>query len=166
MKKFLLITLALAAMAGCTKWITSDTGDDSLTKDFKHTGCSPQTRGLYTDDPSLLTIKYENGCLRVTQTNAELNCAFKSRGLTCKVSIEDDIIHYNVVYEKEEEMVANCICLVEKMTSAVTGLEIGKKYTLDYSVLGFGLKPITFTFNKDLHQIYNVESMYDFVVIE
>ena len=166
MKKILLITLALAALAGCTKWNTPDSEENTLSKDFKHTGCAADTRGLYTDDPSLLTLKYENGDLRVTRTNAELNCAFKERGLTCKAYVEGNIIHYDVVYEKEENMVANCICLVEKMTSAVTGLERGQKYTLDYSVLGYRLKPITFTFNKDLYQIYDVESMYDFISIE
>ena len=49
------------------------------------------------------------------------------------------------------------------MTSAVTGLERGKEYIFQYSALGFGLKPITFTFDRNLHQIYDVESMYNYV---
>ena len=67
MKRTLLIMLALAAVAGCTKWNTPDSEENTLSKGFKHTGCSPVTRGLYTDDPSLLTLKYENGDLRVTR---------------------------------------------------------------------------------------------------
>ena len=146
MKRTLLIMLALAALAGCTKWNTPDSEENTLSKDFKHTGCAADTRGLYTDDPSLLTLKYENGDLRVTRTNAELNCAFKERGLTCKAYIE-----------------GNCICLVEKMTSVVTGLEKGKEYIFQYSALDFGLKPITFTFDSSLHKIYDVESLYNFI---
>ena len=166
MKRTLLIMLALAALAGCTKWNTPDSEENTLSKDFKHTGCAADTRGLYTDDPSLLTLKYENGDLRVTRTNAELNCAFKERGLTCKAYVEGNIIHYDVVYEKEMEGVADCICLVEKMTSVVTGLEKGKEYIFQYSALDFGLKPITFTFDSSLHKIYDVESLYNIVISE
>ena len=158
--------LALAAVAGCTKWNTPDSEENTLSKDFKHTGCSPVTRGLYTDDPSLLTLKYENGDLRVTRTNAELNCAFKERGLTCKAYIEGNVIHYDVVYEQEGIGVADCICLVEKMTSTVSGLEEGQVYVLQYSDLDFSLKPITFTFKKGLHEIYDVVSLYDIVITE
>lgn len=163
MKKFLFIALALAAVAGCTKWIKPDSEEDTLSKHFKHTGCSHDTRGIYTDDPSLLSLKYENGDLRVTRTNAELNCSFKNLGLTCEAYLEGNIIHYNVVCERAGYGEANCVCLVEKMTSAVTGLERGKEYIFQYSALGFGLKPITFTFDRNLHQIYDVESMYNYV---
>ena len=157
---------ALATLAGCAKWGSPYSEEESLSKEFEHTGCSGDTRGLYTNDPSLLTIKYEHGDLRVTQANAELNCAFKERGLVCKTRIEGNVIHYDVVYEKDENMVANCICLVEKMTSAVSGLEKGKEYILQYSVLDFGLKPITFTFNENLHKVFDVEAMYNIVITE
>ena len=166
MKKILLITLALGALVACTKWITSDSEDDTLSKEFKHTGCAAETRGLYGDDPSLLTLKYENGDLRVTRTNAELDCGFKERGLTCKAYIEGNVIHYDVVFEKEGFGVANCICPVEKMTSVVTGLEKGKEYTFHYRVLYWGYKPITFTFNKSLHEVYDVDTLYDIVIDE
>ena len=166
MKKVIILLSALAALAGCAKWGSPDSEGESLSKEFKHTGCSGDTRGLYTNDPSLLTIKYEHGDLRVTQTNAELNCAFKERGLKCNAYIEGNVIHYDVVYEKEMEMVANCICLVEKMTSAVTGLEKGNVYTLQYSVLDYALKPITFTFNEDLHKVFDVEAMYNIFITE
>ncbi|MBR2746862.1 MAG: hypothetical protein IKD95_00665, partial [Bacteroidales bacterium] len=108
---------------------------------------------------------YEDGDLRVTRTNAELNCAFKERGLVCNTRIEGNVIHYDVVYEQEGVGVADCI-LVEKMTSAVTGLEKGKEYIFQYSALDFGLKPITITFDRGLHQIYDVVSLYDIVITE
>ena len=79
MKKVIIMLSVLAAVAGCTKWNTPDSEENTLSKGFKHTGCSPVTRGLYTDDPSLLSLKYENGDLRVTRTNAELNCLQGSR---------------------------------------------------------------------------------------
>ena len=72
MKKVIIMLSVLAAVAGCTKWIKPDSEEDTLSKHFKHTGCSHDTRGIYTDDPSLLSLKYENGDLRVTRTNAEL----------------------------------------------------------------------------------------------
>ena len=161
MKKILLITLALAALAGCSK------SNVWQSKDFTHTGCATDTRsGFDNENPSLLTLKYEDGDLRVTRTNAELNCAFKERGLVCNTRIEENVIHYDVAYEREEDMVADCICLVEKMTSTVSGLEEGQVYVLQYSDLDFSLKPITFTFKKGLHEIYDVVSLYDIVITE
>ena len=112
----------LAAVAGCTKWIKPDSEEDTLSKHFKHTGCSHDTRGIYTDDPSLLSLKYENGDLRVTRTNAELNCSFKDLGLTCEAYLEGNIIHYDVVCERAGYGEANCVCLVEKNTSSNTAL--------------------------------------------
>ena len=165
MKKILLITLALTAVAGCTKGIKPDSEEETLSKDFTHTGCSPDTRSSITNDPSLLTIKYEDGDLRVSLTNAELNCAFKERGLKCKANIEGNVIHYDVVYERDEEMIANCFCLVEKMTSAVSGLEKGKDYILQFSVPDFGLKPITFTFNEDLYKIFDLKTLLRIICI-
>ena len=87
--------------------------------------------------------------------------------MTCGLpDIEGNVIHYDVVYEQEGVGVADCICLVEKMTSAVTGLEKGKEYIFQYSALDFGLKPITITFDRGLHQIYDVETLYNIVTTE
>ena len=166
MKKVIILLSALAALTGCAKGGFPDSEGEMLSKEFEHTGCSSETKGFYTNDPSLLKIKYEQGDLRVTLTNAELNCAFKERGLKCNAYIEGNILHYDVVYEKDEQMVANCFCLVEQMTSAVAGLEKGKDYILQFSVPDFVLKPITFTFNEELHKIFDVESLYNIVSTE
>ena len=166
MKKVIILLSALAVLAGCAKGGSPDSEGEMLSKEFEHTGCSSETKGFYTNDPSLLKIKYEQGDLRVTLTNAELNCAFKERGLKCNAYIEGNILHYDVVYEKDEQMVANCFCLVEQMTSAVAGLEKGKDYILQFSVPDFVLKPITFTFNEELHKIFDVESLYNIVSTE
>ena len=165
MKKILLITLALAALAGCSK--TDENLNKWRPKSFTHTGCAALTKsGLYSDDPSLLTLKYEDGDLRVIHTNAELNCAIKERGLVCEVRIEGNDIYYCVDYELQEAFVANCICPVEEMSSAVTGLETDKEYTLHYSVLSDGYKPITFKFGKDLHQIIDLDERRNNIIEE
>ena len=166
MKKVIILLSALAALTGCAKGGFPDSEGEMLSKEFEHTGCSSETKGFYTNDPSLLKIKYEQGDLRVTLTNAELNCAFKERGLKCNAYIEGNILHYDVVYEKNEQMVANCFCLVEQMTSAEESLEKGKDYILQFSVPDFVLKPITFTFNEELHKIFDVESLYNIVSTE
>ena len=160
MKKILLITLALAALAGCSK------SDVWKSKDFTHTGCAPETRSGFFGEPSLLTLKYEDGDLRVTHTNAELNCAFKERGLVCNVSVKGNDIYYRVDYESQEDMEANCFCRVEKMSSAVPGLEVGKEYTLHYSVLYDGYKPIPFKFRKGFHQILDLDEWRNIVITE
>ena len=165
MKKILLITLVLAALAGCSK--TDVNMNKWRPKDFTHTGCAALTKaGLYSDDPSLLALKYEGGDLRVIHKNAELNCAIKERGLVCEVRIEGNDIYYCVDYELQEAFVANCICPVEEMSSAVTGLETDKEYTLHYCVLSDGYKPITFKFSKGLHQIINLDEWRNNVIVE
>jgi hypothetical protein len=152
MKKLTLLLISLALVAGCTK------SNILHTKDFSHTGCANDTRsletrsGLFGDEPSLLTLKYEDGGLRVTRTNATMNCSIKSNGIACDVSVKGSVITYNV-YEKDGP-VANCICPVKEMTSVVTGLEEGKEYTLKYCYFS----PITFTFKKGLHKIIDLDA--------
>ena len=161
MKEILLITLAMAALAGCSK------SNEWQSKDFTHTGCATDTRsGFDNENPSLLTLKHEDGDLRVTHSNAVLNCAFKERGLVCNVRVEGNDIYYSVDYERQEDMEANCICRVEKMSSAVPDLEEGKEYTLHYRVLYYGYKPITFKFSKHFHQILDLDEWRDIVIVE
>ena len=144
----LLITLGL--LAGCSKT------DANRSKEFTHTGCAYDTRVGETradndyNEPSLLTLKYESGGLRVTRTNAWMNCSIKNNGIACDVSVKGSVISYNV-YEKDGP-VANCICPVKEMSSLVTGLQEGKEYTLKYCYYS----PITFTFKKGFHKIVDL----------
>ena len=144
--------LGLTLLAGCTP------SDVNRPEDFTHTGCAGDTRaavsngGLSGDEPSLLTLKYENGGLRVTRTNAVMNCSIKNGGLICDVSVEDGVISYNV-YEKDGS-VANCICPVGEMSSLVTGLQEGRKYTLEYRCSG--ATTFSFTFKKGFHQVIDL----------
>lgn len=153
MKKAILpILFALAVLAGCSK------SNVEHSKDFTHTGCGGTRADAPKDDElSLLVLQYEDGNLRVTRTNAAVNCSVKSRGLTCSVQVDGDVIVYVMDYEKDG-MDVKCMCMVEKMTSLVTGLEEGKKYSFKYSGIDRNAH-YSFTFNKDLHQIIDLDSL-------
>ena len=155
MKKLVVLLLVLPIWAGCTK------SEISRSKEFAHTGCAGDaaTRAWGSDsDASLLTLKYEDGNLRVTRTNAVLNCAFVQDGLICEASVEGNVVRYRV-YEKEGPR-ANCICRVEEMSSLVTGLEVGKEYTFEYSCgFGYNYPSFTFVFKKGLRLIQNTATM-------
>ena len=150
MKKFLLVLLVLLVLpvwAGCSK------SNMERSKDFTHTGCAAGTgtrAGSGDSDKSLLTLKYEDGNLRVTRTNAMLNCIIKAGGeVICETSVDGNVIHYKVYEYEKSGLSANCMCRVAEMTSVVTGLEIGKEYTFDY-FCSHAYDPITFVFKKDL----------------
>lgn len=156
-KRIMLLLLLPPIWAGCTQKYNLQLHS----KEFTHTGCAS---GLATkagpDDGevSLLILKYEDGNLRVTRTNAMMNCSIKQGGIACEVSIDGNIIQYKV-YEKDGPN-ANCMCRVEEMTSVVTGLQAGKEYSLDYyfgsNVCGL---PIPFTFGQGLYLVLDEEAL-------
>ena len=137
MRKLVILLLALLVWTGCNLL------DSPQGKEFKDTGCIGDTRA---DLMSLLTLKYEEGDLRVVRTNATLNCSIKLGGIACDVSVDDDVIHYRV-YERDGA-VTNCVCQVLEMTSVVSGLTPGKEYSFYYSCGGTNYAPITFVFEK------------------
>lgn len=154
MKKITILLLGLALVAGCSK------SNANRSKEFTHTGCANDTRavetrsGLFGDEPSLLKLKYEDGGLRVTRTNATMNCSIKNNGIACDVSVKGGVISYNV-YEKDGPT-ANCICPVEEMSSVVTGLQEGKEYTLEYRC--YQSANVSFTFKKSLNKIIDLDT--------
>ena len=150
MNKMTLLLLGLVLLAGCSK------SNANRSKDFTHTGCAADTRaGWFGDDPSLLKLKYEDGGLRVTRTNATMNCSIKNGGIVCDVSVKGNVISY-FVYEKNGVDV-NCFCPVEEMSSVVTGLQEGKEYTLEYRC--YKSATISFTFKKGLNKIIDLDSV-------
>lgn len=150
MKKFMLILLVLPIWAGCTK------SNALRIKDFTHTVCASSTDTRAVEDEgieSTLTLKYEDGNLRVTCTNSLVNCSFKDYGLACDVSIEGEAIHYTVDAKTAPNgSEADCVCLVETISSLVTGLETGKEYTFDYAGSP-RIHPFTFVFDQGLFLI-------------
>ena len=147
------ILSVLAVLAGCSK------SNVDHSKDFTHTGCAETRAAIPDDEPSLLVLQYEDGNLRVTRTNATVNCSVKDRGLDCRVQVDGNIIQYLMGYEKDGPD-AKCMCAVKKMTSLVTGLEEGKKYDFKYSGIDRNAHH-SFTFNKDLLQIIDLNSSED-----
>lgn len=146
MKRFLLLMLVLPIWAGCNQ------KDDpvSRSKEFTHTGCASglATRASSDDgDRSLLTLKYEDGDLRVIRTNAMMNCSIKDHGMVCEATIEGKVIHYTVT--ETDGPTANCMCRVKEMSSVVTGLKVGKEYTFDY-FCSHDYPSFTFVFKKNL----------------
>ena len=153
MKKVIIpILSALAVLAGCSK------SNVEHSKDFTHTGCAETRAAIPDDEPSLLTLQYEDGNLRVTRTNATVNCSVKDRGLTCRVQVDGNVIQYVMDYEKDGPD-AKCMCAVKKMTSLVTGLEEGKKYEFGYWGIDRSLAHIPFTFDKDLFKVLDLNSL-------
>ncbi len=147
------ILSVLAVLAGCSK------SNVDHSKDFTHTGCAETRAAIPDDEPSLLVLQYEDGNLRVTRTNATVNCSVKDRGLDCRVQVDGNIIQYVMGYEKDGPD-AKCMCAVKKITSLVTGLEEGKKYDFKYSGIDRNAHH-SFTFNKDLLQIIDLNSSED-----
>jgi len=155
MKRIFTLLFVLTVFAGCNNL-------EFKTKEFTHTGCNKElgtkADGQYHQMPaaSMLILKYEGGYLRVTRRNVYASCGIKSEdGLVCEVSVEGDAIHY-MVYETHP---ANCPCTIDEMSSAVSGLKVGKEYQfyLNY------YKPIRFTFNKELFLVLDEESLlYDY----
>ena len=107
-------------------------------------------------DKSLLILKYEDGNLRVTRTNAMLNCVINIGEIICETAVEGDVIHYKVYEYQEDGLSANCMCRVAEMTSVVKGLEEGKEYTFDY-YCSHEYEPFTFVFKKGLFHIEREE---------
>ena len=144
------ILSALVVLAGCSK------SNVDHSKDFTHTGCAGTRAAIPDDEPSLLVLQYEDGNLRVTRTNATVNCSVHERGLDCRVQVDGNIIQYVMDYEKDGPDY-RCMCAVKKMTSLVTGLEEGKKYDFKYSGIDRNAH-YSFTFNKGLLQIIDLNS--------
>ena len=154
MKKLLSILLVLPLFAGCTKYHTT-----LRSEDFTHTGCASAagTRaGSDDSEKSLLILKYEDGNLRVTRTNAMLNCVITIGEIICETSVEGNTIHYKVYEYQEDGLSANCMCRVAEMTSVVKGLVEGKEYTFDY-YCSHEYEPFTFVFKKGFVHIEREE---------
>ena len=150
MKKYILIMLVLTVYAGCTK------SNTLRVKDLTYSGCATSTDTRAGEDEeivSLLTLKYEDGNLRVTRTNTLVSCPFNDYGLVCNVSIEGNTIRYGVDAKTAPNgLGVDCLCLVEEISSLVTGLEAGKEYTF-YAGNSPRIEPVTFVFEKGLFLI-------------
>ena len=114
------------------------------------------TKGLFGDNvTSRLILEYTSSGLAVTRTNATLNCIYDKVGLACEPTIEGNVLHYKVYIPSEEA--ANCVCLCERMSSTVSGLEEGKEYVLEYSSPDAKLGKISFKYKRGLRLSVDVD---------
>jgi hypothetical protein len=74
------------------------------------------------------------------------------------VQVDGDVIQYVMNYEKDGPD-AKCMCKVKNMTSLVTGLKEGKRYTFKYRGMDCDFADYSFTFDKGLHQIIELDSL-------
>lgn len=152
MKKIGFVLGILLLLTGC------DQSEGGLPQswDFVSTGCASATKaGMYGAESSLILEYTETGLL-VTRKNAEMNCSIKKDGIGCDVSVEGGVILYKT-YEKDGPT-ANCICLVEEMSSTVSGLKEGVEYTLYYWCTSeLPLVPISFTYGKGFVMVIDPE---------
>lgn len=143
--------MVLTVLAGCN---TLDNPGNLQEGEVVHTGCATATKSALDDDnPPLLTLKYKDGGLLVTCTNMYMNCSIKNNGIGCHVSVEGDDIHCSF-YEKDGP-VANCVCLVQSMSTIIKGLEKGKQYNFHYG----SYEPVNFTFNVGLIEIIDPDTL-------
>lgn len=151
MKKTFLLLIVLTVLAGCN---TLDHPGNLQEGEVVHSGCATATKSFLDDDnPPLLTLKYKDGGLLVTCTNMYMNCSIKNNGIGCHVSVEGEDIHCSF-YEKDGP-VANCVCLVQSMSTIIKGLENGKRYNFHYG----SYEPVQFTFNVGLIKIIEPDTL-------
>ena len=143
MRKICLVLGVVLLLSGCDR----SEGGLPQSWDFISTGCASATKaGMYGAEPSL-RLEYTETGLLVTRKNAEMNCSIKKDGIGCDASVEGGVILYKT-YEKDGPT-ANCICLVEEMSSTVSGLTEGADYTLYYWCTSeLPLVPIDFTYKE------------------
>lgn len=79
-KRIILLLLMLPTWTGCDQKHSFQL----LSKEFAHSGCASGAETKADNDVSLLILKYEEGNLRVTRTNAMMNCSIKQGGLPAK----------------------------------------------------------------------------------
>ena len=87
-----------------------------------------------------------------------MNCAINALGLTLDVNVEGNVINYDI----HQRPLANCICLIEQISSTVEGLIEGNEYILNYNIdFGVALKPIRFKYQSGLKKYVNVQENID-----
>lgn len=148
MKNYLILLLAAAVLFGCEK------GPEQLTYStvVTNTGCNKATRAETDEDSNpFLVLKYTSNGLELTRYNALLNCAINNGGIICDVSIEGNVISYHA-YEKDGTML-KCMCPVDRMSSVIGGLRLGKEYVLEYKC-GEDRASIGFVYSNDLNEVF------------
>ena len=151
-----LILLASALVLGVCS-CNNTRPDVPVTVDFNHTGCGREVVKSADDTPAL-TLEYTDNGLLITRTNALLNCSINNGGITCDLTVQDNIIRYHA-YETDGATL-KCVCPVALMTALVHGLKENTEYTLQYKCDG-SYRPITFYYAKGLKVSFDLQLYKD-----
>ena len=158
MRKFYLLTTFAACilLSGCQKWPAFPHSTELTWTDCASTK-AVDTKGPSDNVTTWLTLEYTEDGLAVTLTDAEMNCAISMDGLQESIDREGNVIKYRII----ESFNANCNCLIERISSTITGLETGKEYVLKFSYGMRSLKPVTFKYKKGFIKHIDVEKNID-----
>jgi hypothetical protein len=146
MKRIAFILLSMSLLWACSKETTVE-----LVK-VSDTGCAREEVATRSADraPEEIILEYSEEGLVITMANFEMNCSVKNGGVACKLSNNGSEIHLEV-YEKDGKTL-RCNCPVDKVTSVLEGLGLGKEYTL-YLICNGSFAPISFTYSKNLKMV-------------
>lgn len=157
MKNYCVITTLAACLllTACDK-----TPDFGVTHsiDLTWTPCGGTKAEDNEEKTSWLVLEHTPAGLGVTITNTMMNCAINALGLTIDVNVEGNVINYDI----HQRPLADCICLIEQISSTVEGLIEGNEYILNYNIdFGVALKPIRFKYQSGLKKYVNVQENID-----
>lgn len=152
MKNTCILTIAAACLmlTACEKWPSINHSLGLTWTDCASTKATDDS-GTREKEPTMLILEYTDFGLAVTLTNAEMNCAINIDGLKEHVSMEGNVIDYFI----EQSNRANCICLIEQITSTIPGLLEGNEYVLKYC-FGPAVKPISFKYEQGFRKRIDV----------
>lgn len=146
MKRIAFILLSMSLLWSCSKETTIE-----LVK-VSDTGCAREEVATRSADraPEEIILEYSEEGLVVTLTNVELNCSVKNGGVTCNLNSRGPEIRLEA-FEKDGKTL-RCTCPVDKVSTVLSGLSLGKEYTLYFTCNG-SFAPITFTYSKNLKMV-------------
>jgi hypothetical protein len=133
--------------------------EEAVTVEFRHSGCGRENEvksDAFVNETPELTLEYTEEGLLITRTNAMLNCSIIQGGISCDLSVENNIITYRA-YETDGPTL-KCVCPVKTMTALVGGLKEDTEYILHYTCDGQYL-PLNFRYAKGLKITFDL-SLY------
>ena len=147
MKRIAFILLSMSLLWACSR----ETGIE-LVK-VSDTGCVREEVATRSADraPEEIMLEYSKEGLVITMTNFKMNCSIKTEGVAYDLSNNGSEIHLEV-YEKDRNPM-RCPCPVNKITSVLAGLGLGKEYTLYLLISDDSFAPISFTYSKNLKMV-------------
>lgn len=146
MRKTLFILLAISVLAGCNKVENPAIPEQDATE--------LETKALYGQQHSTLTLQYENGNLVVDHANAMMNPCVKTGGVYHEITVDADVI--TIVVHERTALVPEPNCRIPHMTCTVPNLNLNSPYIVEYEYAGRTVAPIMIKFNKRLNKSVDI----------